>query len=73
MAEIAGWYEGEEGPVDVIIDSAEDAGCLAASLYLLYGSDCVGVDVELEGEYTDGSDVSETMIEVLDELDFLTQ
>lgn len=72
MADIAGWYEGEEGPVDIIIDSADDVECLAGSLYMLYGEDCVGVDMELEGEYTDGSDVASTIIEILDELDYLT-
>lgn len=69
---ISGWYESEYGAREVIIDSAKDVECLTQSIYLLYGDDCIGVDMELEGEYADGSDVSETMMAILEDLDFLS-
>ena len=69
---ISGWSESEYGAREVIIDSAKDVECLTQSIYLLYGDDCIGVDMELEGEYDDGSDVSETMMAILEDLDFLS-
>ena len=41
-------------------------------LYNSYGEDCVGVDIELDGEYVDGTDVNTTMKMLFDELDFLS-
>lgn len=69
---ISGWYESEYGACDIIIDSAKDVECLTQSIYLKYGDECVGVDMELEGEYDDGTDVSETMMAIFEDLDFLS-
>jgi hypothetical protein len=48
-------------------------GDLAQALYIQYGEDLNGVDIELEGEYTNGTSVSDntSMVALLDELQFL--
>lgn len=69
---IAGWYEGEYGANQIAIANASNVEDLADMLYNRYGSDCVGVDMELSGEYTDGTDVEDTMEALWDELEFLT-
>ena len=68
---ISGWYEGEYGAQMIAIGFATSVEDLADALYAHYGEDCVGVDLELSGEYTDGTDVETTMPQLLDELEFL--
>jgi len=69
---ISGWYEGEYGARLIAISGACTVKELADRLYHHYGEDCIGVDMELSGEYRDGTDVETTMPELWDELDFLT-
>ena len=69
---ISGWYEGHYGATRIAIAGATDVESLANVLYNSYGEDCVGVDMELEGEYVDGTDVNTTMKMLFDELDFLS-
>ena len=68
---ISGWYESAYGANIIDVPEARDASDLAQTLYLKYGEDINGVDMELEGEYSDGSDVNDTFDELLDEIDFL--
>ena len=68
---ISGWFEGECGATMVEYENIPDFEALAFRLYLDFGADCAGVDMELEGEYTDGTDVSTTMTEMLEDLEFL--
>tara|TARA_R110001599_G_scaffold131602_1_gene307826 strand:- start:800 stop:1045 length:246 start_codon:yes stop_codon:yes gene_type:complete len=71
---ISGWYESEYGAEDILIDEPmENVGDLAVALYIRYGEDVHGVDMELEGEYTNGASVSDnaSMAALLDELHFL--
>ena len=69
---ISGWYEGEHGAEQIAISGASTVEDLADALYRRYGDDCIGVDMELSGEYTDGTDVETTMPQLWDELEFLT-
>lgn len=71
MSYISGWFESEEGAVLFEYEDITDYEALAFRLYLDFGVDCWGVDMEVEGEYTDGTDVSTSMTELLDDLDFL--
>ena len=68
---ISGWYESEYGANIIGVLEASDASDLAQVLYLKYGEDVNGVDMELDGEYSDGSDVNDTFDELLDEIEFL--
>jgi len=68
---ISGWYESEYGANIIGVLEASDASDLAQVLYLKYGEDINGVDMELDGEYSDGSDVNDTFGELLDEIEFL--
>ena len=70
-AYISGWFESEEGAVIFDYENVEDCETLAQLLYLDFGDDCAGVDLEVDGEYLDGTDVSTQIVELLDELDFL--
>ena len=70
---VSGWYESEYGAEIVDISEARDASDLAQALYLKYGEGINGVDMELDGEYADGSDVSDTFDELLDEINFLCE
>jgi len=69
---ISGWFETEEGAGFIEVSDVDTAGDLACILYATYGVEVVGVDMELEGEYTDGTDVTTTMAELADELEALT-
>ena len=71
MSYISGWFESEEGAVLFEYEDITDYEALAFRLYLDFGVDCWGVDMEVEGEYLDGKDVSTSMTELLDDLDFL--
>ena len=68
---ISGWFESEESAVLFEYEDIPDYESLAFRLYLDFGDDCAGVDLELEGEYLDGTDVSTTMTELLEDLAFL--
>ena len=71
---ISGWYESEYGADDIIIDEPiANVSDLAQALYIKYGEDVDGVDMELEGQYTNGASVSDnaSMAALLDELQFL--
>tara|TARA_R110002096_G_scaffold415379_1_gene617247 strand:- start:544 stop:762 length:219 start_codon:yes stop_codon:yes gene_type:complete len=70
MSNISGWYETEDGAGLIEVESVTDVEHLAQILYTQY-EDCHGVDLELDGEYEDGSDVNDTFDELLKELDFL--
>jgi hypothetical protein len=71
---ISGWYESEYGAADIIIEGPmATVDDLATALYVQYGEAVDGVDMELEGEYTDGTSVSDntSMVALMDELQFL--
>ena len=71
---ISGWYESEYGADDIIIDEPiANVSDLAQALYIKYGTVVDGVDMELEGQYTNGASVSDnaSMAALLDELQFL--
>lgn len=70
MYKISGWYETDAGVGAIDVVSASDAEHLAQILYTQY-EDCYGVDMELEGEYDDGSDVNDTFEYMLEVLYFL--
>jgi len=71
MSFISGWFEAETGAVQFDYEDLQNHEDLAARLYTQFGDDCNGVDMEVDGEYIDGTDVSTTMTELLDDLDFL--
>ena len=73
MSYISGWFEGECGAVLFEYEDITDYEALAFRLYLDFGDDCAGVDMEVEGEYLDGTDVSTSMTLLMDALDFLCQ
>jgi hypothetical protein len=62
--DISGWYEAEEGVDFVEIYAALDVKDLANKLLDKYGGDILGVDMELDGEYTDGSAVNDMAVMV---------
>ena len=68
---ISGWYEGEYGAELIHLDNVKDVEDLADSLFRKYGEDCIGVDMELDGEFADGSSVEDQMEALWDELEFL--
>jgi hypothetical protein len=68
---ISGWFETEEGARLFQYENVEDYETLAQHLYLDFTDECYGVDMEIEGEYLDGSDVNTHMIALLDDLDYL--
>jgi hypothetical protein len=60
--DISGWYEAEDGVGFVEIGEALDVNDLANKLLDKYGDDIIGVDMELEGQYCDGSPVYDAAI-----------
>ena len=68
---ISGWFETEEGEGFIEVSGVDTVGDLACVLYANYGVEVIGVDIELEGEYTDGTDVSTTMTRLAEELEAL--
>ena len=60
--QISGWYESEEGVVFIGMSEALDYNDLANKLLDSYGYDMIGVYMELEGEYTDGSAVNDVAV-----------
>jgi len=71
MSYISGWFEGECGAVLFEYEGITNFEALAFRLYLDFGDDCWGVDMEIEGEYLDGTDVETTMTELRSDLEFL--
>ncbi len=68
---ISGWFESNEGAVLFEYEDVEDYETLAQLLYQDFGDDCYGVDMEIEGEYLDGTEVNTQMVELRDDLDYL--
>ena len=60
--DISGWFESEYGVDFVEINSAKNLDDLVSQLLYDYGEDIVGVDLELEGNYTDGLEIEEDFI-----------
>ena len=71
MSYISGWFEAETGAVQFEYEDITDYEALAFRLYLQFGVDCCGVDMEVEGEYIDGTSVETTMSKLFEDLDFL--
>ena len=71
MSHISGWFEAETGAVQFEYEDIGGYEHLADSLYLQFGDDCNGVDMEVEGEYIDGTSVETTMSKLFEDLDFL--
>jgi hypothetical protein len=61
---ISGWYEADEGVEFIEMYEAFDVNDLANKLLDAYGGDIIGVDMELDGEYTDGSAVNDMAVMV---------
>lgn len=59
---ISGWFETEYGVDFVEIKSAEGLDDLVGQLLEDYGDDIVGVDLELDGEYSDGSPIDKNYV-----------
>lgn len=60
---VSGWYECEYGVQLIEMDiDATDNGEVAYELWLQYGDECAGVDMELEGTFPSGADVSITRV-----------
>jgi len=59
---ISGWFESEYGVDFVAVYEARNQVDLVSILIEDYGMDIVGVDLELEGEYTNGTEISNVSI-----------
>jgi len=68
---ISGWFESDEGAVLFEYEDITDFEALAFRLYLDFGDDCAGVEMEIEGEYKNGTDVSTKLTELREDLEFL--
>jgi len=62
MVDISGWYESEYGVNFIEVNGAKDVQDLATMLFLDYDTDCIGVDMELEGFYTTGLEVDDVAL-----------
>jgi len=58
---VSGWYEGEYNIINFHYDDVKDPIHLAELLLNQFGKDCVGVDLEVSGEYLDGSDAEDNL------------
>jgi len=58
---VSGWYEGEYNIINFHYDDVRDPIHLAELLLNQFGKDCVGVDLEVSGEYLDGSDAEDNL------------
>jgi len=57
---VSGWFESDEGVAFIEVDvPVKDAEELAMVLYDMTGGDILGVDMEFEGEYSDGKQVED--------------
>jgi len=61
---ISGWYEAEEGVDFIEIGEAFSVKDLAKKLFNKYGTDIIGVDMELDGEYANGYAVNNLAVMV---------
>ena len=59
---ISGWFESEYGVDFVAVYEARNQVDLVSILIEDYGMDIVGVDLELEGEYTNGAEINNLSI-----------
>ena len=59
---ISGWFETEYGVDFVEIKSAKNLDDLVSQLLHDYGDDILAGDLELAGEYADGSEIEEDFI-----------
>jgi len=66
---VFGWYEGEYNIINFHYDNVKDPTHLAQLLLDQFGKDCVGVDLEASGEYSDGSDAEDSLEKLFDVLD----
>jgi len=58
---VSGWYEGEYNIINFHYDDVRGPIHLAELLLNQFGKDCVGVDLEVSGEYLDGSDAEDNL------------
>ena len=56
MTGVSGWFEGENSIISFHYDNVKNPLDLAVLLLNQFGKDCVGVDLEISGEYLDGVD-----------------
>ena len=68
---ISGWFESEYGAEQVCFSNVNTVEDLAGMMYSRYGADCVGVDLELDGEFVSGGEVVDFWDELLNELEYL--
>jgi hypothetical protein len=66
---ISGWYEAEVGPVFLEFEEAKDAEELAMMMYETSDGECLGVDLEMDGEYSDGKEVKD--LDIIHYLDII--
>ena len=71
MNVISGWYETDGGvdvfDIDGYFDTTKD---LAEAMYFQLSPDCIGVDLEIDGVLSDGTDIDVMLlIEELERLD----
>jgi hypothetical protein len=69
MAGVSGWYEGEYSIIPFHYDNVKDHLHLARLLLNQFGKDCVGVDMEVSGEYLNGVDAEDSIKKLFDVLD----
>lgn len=69
MAGVSGWYEGEYGAIQFHYDNVIGVNGLANLLLTEFGQDCMGVDIEVSGEYLDGSYAEDSLKALGDILD----
>jgi len=61
---ISGWFESDEGVDFIEIGEAFSVKDLAKKLFNKYGTDIIGVDIELDGEYANGYAVNDLAVMV---------
>jgi len=66
MIGVSGWYEGEYGAIQFHYDNVIGVNGLANLLLTEFGQDCMGVDIEISGNYLDGLDVEESLDKLAD-------
>ena len=66
---VSGWYEGEPGAILFHYDGVRDVNTLAALMLKEFGKDCIGVDIEISGEYSDGASAEDSLKQLFDILD----
>jgi hypothetical protein len=69
MTGVSGWYEGECGAIQFHYDNVIGVNGLANLLLTEFGQDCIGVDIEISGEYLDGTNTEDSLKQLFDILD----